>query len=83
MCISAIAEHFITVHLYDSIDVANISGLQRDLGTNTNRHIVEWRAFRQMFLEYESELFLLHQFIGFLQNPIPKCWIVDLPDQVL
>jgi len=83
VCISAVADYFITIHLYDSINVANISGLQRDLGTNTNRHIVEWCAFRQMFLEYEPELFLFHQFIGFLQNPVPECGIADLPDQVL
>ena len=83
VCLAAVAEHLIAVHLYDSIDIADVPGLQCDLGVDTNRHVIKRRAFRQVFLKHEPELFLLHQFIGFLQNPVPECGIIDLLDQVL
>ena len=60
MCLPSVALHLIAVNLYDGIDIADVSGLQSDLGANTNRDIIEQRAFRQMFFKYQSE-FLLFQ----------------------
>ena len=60
VCLAAVAEYLITVHLYDSIDVAHISGLQRDLGADTNWHVIKRRALRQMLFKHKPELFLFH-----------------------
>ena len=59
MCLPSVALHLIAVNLYDSIDIADVSGLQSDLGANTNRDVIERRAFRQMLFKHQTELLLL------------------------
>ena len=48
----AVALDFFTVYLHDGIDVADVSGFYSHLGSDTDRHVIQRRAFWQMFLEH-------------------------------
>ena len=83
MCLSTITQHSIPINFQNGINVTDITGFQCNLAPDTDRHIVKWCTFRQMFFKNQAELLLFYEFFRLLHDPLTKYRIVNLLDQIL